>query len=102
MDESTPTETVVDGTTDVRLGDRVVYTDSKGFEKFAFVTGTQATVKVVDVVGEDDEDDYHRGSSLPAVGAGQAHLLVFSPTGNVYTRHNIPQGAGPNTFAPIV
>lgn len=77
---------------EVKLGDKVQYADSQGKAKLAMVLGTQ------DSVGTDPEDE---DASVPAVQDGAAHLLVFSPTGNTYVRHNVPSGKGPNTFAPI-
>lgn len=111
MTENTKPETIIDGVTTVKLGDRVVYTDGKGFEKLAFVTGTQDSVKVVQpqstpICEDEDCENADCGASgesgVQPVKDGHAHLLVFSPSGATYARRNIPQGAGPNTFVPIV
>ena len=57
------------------LCDFVQYTDSKGHAKAALVTGTPETIGASDVI--------------PALEPGELHLMVFSPTGNHYARHNV-------------
>jgi hypothetical protein len=63
--------------TTLRLGQPVTYTDSRGYQKAAFVVGTS--------------DSVQPGHDLPVPDEGHAHLAIFSPTGAVYARHNIPE-----------
>ena len=71
----------------LRLGQSVEYRDSEGRLKAAIVTATPESI---------DGRDNQSGVTAPA--AGCAHLTVFSFTGGVYTRHDIPEGDGPRTF----
>lgn len=68
----------------IRLGRRVLYRDSAGFEKLAFITATNTTVKSGTGVAQPKEDE--------------AHLFIVSPTGKTYERKSIKQGEGPRTF----
>jgi len=54
----------------------VTYTDSKGHAKPALVTATPESIT--------------EGTSLPGLNEGQAHLIVFSPSGRTYTKFNVP------------
>ena len=69
----------------VRLGDTVRYTDGAGFEKAALVVGTRRSVQ--------------DGTAIKRPEKGSANLRIYSPSGQVYTRENVPQGDGPRTFA---
>ena len=82
-------ETETPAVTEARLGEIVTYRDSRGYEKAALVVGTQASIKA-----EGPEND-----GTEAVKDGAVHLTVFGPTGHRYTRHNVPEGDGPNTFS---
>lgn len=63
--------------TTLRLGQAVTYTDTRGRQKAAFVIGTN--------------DSVEPGHDLPVPEEGHAHLAIFSPSGQVYTRHNVPE-----------
>lgn len=69
----------------IKLGARVEYRDSQGYAKLGLVTGTQDTVSA--------------SSNVPGLGKDEAHLIVHSPSGNTYTRQNVRQGDGPQTFS---
>lgn len=75
--------------TEARLGEIVTYRDSRGYAKAALVVGTQASIQA----------DGPENDGTEAVQDGAVHLTVFGPTGNRYTRHNVPEGDGPNTFS---
>lgn len=64
--------------TAVALGDTVNYISSTGDRKAAFVVGTP--------------DSIREGTQVPALEAGQLHLLVFSPVGSAYGRFSVPSG----------
>ncbi len=74
----------------LKLGQRVVYTDSQGFTKLAFVTGTRKTVS--------------KDGSVPRPEKGQAHLFIVAPTGKTYHKHNVPlveEAGEARTFAQL-
>lgn len=58
------------------LGDTVNYFDTRGRQKMAFITGTPESI---DPEGE-----------IPRPQVGYAHLLVFSPSGQVYAKASVP------------
>lgn len=70
----------------ISLGTAVEYRDSQGFAKLGFVTGTRQSVN------KDSELRPDKGS---------AHLVIFSPTGKTYSRQNIAEGEGPQTFTRV-
>lgn len=70
-----------------RVGDMVVYTDSKGHEKPALVVGTPQSW----APGQEGE--------LPGPGAGEAHLRVFSVSA-CYTRLAVPWSDVPLDGSP--
>jgi hypothetical protein len=69
------------------LGKRVIYTSTDGYQKAAKIIGTAESIQ--------------EGTGVPVPGEGEAHLLVFSPTGKTYTRTNVTEGEGPGTFARV-
>ncbi len=70
-----------------KLGKRVLYRDSQGFEKLAFVTATRSTVA--------------KGTGVARPDKGSVHLHIISPTGKQYDRTNVPQGDGPRSYSLI-
>lgn len=70
----------------LKLARRVTYRDGSGYEKAAMVIGTRSSIQDGTEVQRPDE--------------GNANLLIFKPgTGETYTRFNVPQGEGSNSFS---
>lgn len=69
-----------------RLGQSVIYRDSSGHRKLAFVVG-------------DPESIVHHGDFpeaeqiVPALAGTARHLLVISPAGGIYLRHSVRSAA---------
>lgn len=61
-----------------KLGQVVTYVGSAGTQKAAMVVGTAESVRP--------------GTDVPALEGNEVHLTVFSVTGTVYMRHNVPNG----------
>lgn len=59
-----------------KIGQFVTYTDTKGHSKPALVTATPESLT--------------EGTNLPELSDTQLHLVVFSPSGNIYPRQNVP------------
>jgi hypothetical protein len=70
------------------IGDTVEYRDKDLRVKAAIVTATPETIAGVD-----------EKTGLAAPEEGHAHLTIFSFTGCVYSRHNVPMGDGPATWS---
>jgi hypothetical protein len=66
---------------EIRPGDFVSYTDSRGLEKTALVTATPDTVTP--------------GHRVPELEATELHLMVFSPSGSAYPRQNVIRAETP-------
>ena len=78
-----------------QAGTNVIYFSSNGKAKVALVVGDPETITVNEVGGPND-------GAVPAIlNEGERHLVVFSPTGSVYIKHNVPEGQGPNTWTPL-
>ncbi len=76
--------------TAVQLGDTVDYRDRYGRVKAAIVTATAESMNgVSDAL-----------SDLGAPAAGSAHLTVFSFSGSIYAKRDVPEGDGPGTWSP--
>ena len=71
----------------IKLGTMVEYRDSNGYAKLGVVTGTRKTVQ--------------KGTGIARPDKGSAHLVVFSPSGKTYTRNNIAEGDGPQSFSTL-
>jgi hypothetical protein len=60
----------------LKLGSDVTYTDTQGQQKYAKIVGTK--------------DSISEGTGLPTLSDDQFHIVVFSPAGSIYFRHNVP------------
>lgn len=79
-----------------QAGTHVIYFSSNGKQKVALVIGDQDTIEVNEVGGPND-------GAVPALNGDndERHLVVFSPTGSVYVKHNVPGGAEANHWMPL-
>lgn len=69
-----------------KLGTHVVYLSSNGKQKTALVIGDPSSIEVNEVGGPND-------GAVPPLADNERHLVVFSPTGAVYVKHNVPMVA---------
>lgn len=69
----------------IKLGARVEYRDSAGFTKLGLITGTA--------------DSIQPNGNVPALGSGEAHLVIHSASGKTYYRSGVSEGTGPNSFS---
>ena len=60
----------------VQLGQNVTYISAKGQKKAALVIGTHESIE--------------EGTSVPQPEEFALNLLIFSPTGSVYAKANVP------------
>jgi hypothetical protein len=76
------------------LGAGVPYTNASGHVKLALVTATQDTITPAEL-----------GGGLPELAEHEAHLMIFSASGNHYPRMSIPFAdpptEGERTFVPL-
>lgn len=66
-----------------KLGTHVTYFSSNGKQKTALVVGDPNSVVVTEVGGPND-------GAVPPLAENERHLVVFSPTGAVYLKQNVP------------